>query len=322
MKSTFSECSISLSPMSEERRLIRDFPVIQTVLNLQNILYGLNKDNLVNSTKLIISMSPAMNHLARNLYRLSGLRRFNQQLFVDLVLILKDKTGIEKALIENQKYVTTFDCESFVENLRSNGIKLPKLKSGVPESKIQKNERIYDIMANDNINEFQHYCYENDLDINGIITCDLSPKYLFFEQSTNYLCLAAYYGAVKCFKYLIMNDANIKIGNLAKFAIAGGNCEIIRLVEQNGISYDYNSIAFAINMHNIEIYDWLMERFPGRLEILESTKCEFIHGIQDTSVDDFKGFHAIQASNVGFKELAEIILLYSPFKPEFLNIAL
>ena len=47
----------------------------------------------------------------------------------------------------------------------------------------------------------------------------------------------SFFGSVKCFKYAILNyEYNLK--NVQKYAIAGGNSEIIHILENRGVSFD------------------------------------------------------------------------------------
>ena len=70
------------------------------------------------------------------------------------------------------------------------------------------------------------------------------------------ICAAALYGSLKCFKYLLLNGA--EIGDCRPFAIDGGNIEIIRLVEQR-TPFDINSLFQAVELHRYEAFTWLFE---------------------------------------------------------------
>ena len=69
----------------------------------------------------------------------------------------------------------------------------------------------------------------------------------------------AFYGSVKSFKYFLLNDAEIS-SNLNKYAIAGGNLEIIHIVEQRGIKFD-NCLTTSIIFHHNSIANWLMDNY-------------------------------------------------------------
>ena len=88
---------------------------------------------------------------------------------------------------------------------------------------------------------------------------------LYFVHYSLYQ-FAAFYGSTNCFKFLHIN--NFKQGssrNLASIAVAGGNIEIARLLDQINVSFDY-CFKTSIKYHNRMISDWLLENF----------KCEII----------------------------------------------
>lgn len=66
-------------------------------------------------------------------------------------------------------------------------------------------------------------------------------------------------------------------------AIAGGNIDIIQLLEHSNIHPVDADINDSIPFHHQEIFDWLVEQFPEKLNDEEiSSACvenEFVHGI-------------------------------------------
>ena len=88
-----------------------------------------------------------------------------------------------------------------------------------------------------------------------------------------YIEFAAFYGSINCFKYFIMNDCGI-IGGEAKFAIAGGESEIIRILEQKGIDYS-NLLRMSICYHHYELSDWLMANYACEEIFLHDTIAMF-----------------------------------------------
>lgn len=67
--------------------------------------------------------------------------------------------------------------------------------------------------------------------------------------------LAAFYGSVKCFKFLMLQHADLS--KSGKFAIFGGNNEIIRLIEQDGNGMT-DLFYCAIKYHHYELFNWLL----------------------------------------------------------------
>lgn len=71
--------------------------------------------------------------------------------------------------------------------------------------------------------------------------------------------LAALFGSVKCFKYFMINEDNI-YEDICKFAISGGNNEIIHLCEQKGLQFE-DCLSIASMYHHFEIFEWLKVHF-------------------------------------------------------------
>ena len=73
--------------------------------------------------------------------------------------------------------------------------------------------------------------------------------------------LCAIYGAVKCFKYFIMNDEGSYFYNLPldvhEYALAGNNFEIIHILEQKNYSYD-QCLNICVRYHHNDLCDWLL----------------------------------------------------------------
>ena len=53
----------------------------------------------------------------------------------------------------------------------------------------------------------------------------------------SYPKIMAFYGAVKCFKYAIVND-EYDFSGVEEYAVAGGNMEIIHILEQRNFSFE------------------------------------------------------------------------------------
>ena len=81
---------------------------------------------------------------------------------------------------------------------------------------------------------------------------------------TSYLNYAAAYGSIKCFKYLLLNHANVDEYTF-KFAVFGGNIEIIKISNQllpeinNFYEVKQQTIA-AIKKHENSLFDWIFEQ--------------------------------------------------------------
>ena len=71
--------------------------------------------------------------------------------------------------------------------------------------------------------------------------------------------LAALLGSVKCFKQAMLTG-DYDINYINKYAIAGGNSEIIHILEQNNVSFN-NCLGASIMYHRDELSDWLLMNY-------------------------------------------------------------
>lgn len=91
-------------------------------------------------------------------------------------------------------------------------------------------------------------------------------------NNISYINYAAERGSVKCFKYLLLNNARID-ENTLKFAVHGRNTEIIRIVDNSyrnkQKSYE-NAIIEAIKMHSYDLFDWIFDNKYNRAQIKDT----------------------------------------------------
>jgi hypothetical protein len=117
----------------------------------------------------------------------------------------------------------------------------------------------------DNIEQFCEFISDPSFDAKEFVHFDSGKTYNYKEERCeSYMQLIAYFGAVKCFKQAIMNDA-FDLDGISNFAVAGGSNEIVRILEQKGISFD-NCFEVGVRFHRMDLCDWL----------LMHTKCESI----------------------------------------------
>ena len=86
------------------------------------------------------------------------------------------------------------------------------------------------------------------------------PYIIEFERyEANLIELSAMFGSVNCFKYFLLNGDEIT-NDLCKFAIAGGENEIIHLCEQNGQKFE-DCLLISALYHHYYVFEWLNTHF-------------------------------------------------------------
>ena len=85
---------------------------------------------------------------------------------------------------------------------------------------------------------------------------DFDKEYKIFGSSNEMTLIeaSALYGASKCFKYFLLN--NSKISRCAAAAVAGGSLEIIKILEQNKISFTGCEV-YALIYRQDEVFDFI-----------------------------------------------------------------
>ena len=95
-----------------------------------------------------------------------------------------------------------------------------------------------------------------------------SPFLLWFDTSSKIVSMTCdislidfccFFGSLKCFKYLLLNQCKITKATL-KYSIAGGNQEIIAILQQNGHSFE-ECLETSVKYHRYELTNWLNENY-------------------------------------------------------------
>lgn len=88
-----------------------------------------------------------------------------------------------------------------------------------------------------------------------------------FEKQPTLLETAAFYGSVKCFKFLLLNAQFVDFAALSEFVIAGGNNEIVRIAYNHGCRYK-EALTVAIKYHHCDLTSWICEAVISDMDVL------------------------------------------------------
>ena len=81
-------------------------------------------------------------------------------------------------------------------------------------------------------------------------------NFFYYKHFFSYLQIMAFYGAIKCFKHASLTN-EYDFNDVEKFAVAGGNMEIIHILEQRNISFK-DCLKVSITFHRNELSDWIL----------------------------------------------------------------
>jgi len=165
---------------------------------------------------------------------------------------------------------------------------MPKLYVNIIESAISDNwvefnqvleygckfDSVQYALKYDDINMLQKFSANIGFDFNTEINNVLAPFYLDIDRPT-YIQYSAFHGSKQCFKFLYLNNADMKktiVGfkELQDYAIAGGDLEIIRMLESFGV-LDNVEIKIACDFCHSSILEWVFSMKEIDSETLNKT---------------------------------------------------
>ena len=121
----------------------------------------------------------------------------------------------------------------------------------------EKNSLQY-LIKFDLIDLFQLYIYNNNINLNELIK--LSPfENIINENIISLIDLSAFYSSILCFKFLELNNILITLNTL-KFAIAGGNFEIIHLC-LNKVQINFEILKICSLYKKFDLFHWFLCNF-------------------------------------------------------------
>jgi hypothetical protein len=134
----------------------------------------------------------------------------------------------------------------------------------------------------DRVDEVQQMINDTGIEMSYAIEVAGLPE-LLGRQPVMMIEYAVFFGSIRCFKFCLLNGAVLR-PRIAMFAIAGGNTEILRILEDRHISFTlYLPIAGLFHRQNV--LEWIIEvnqpesmdndRFSSALEAAAiSNNCE------------------------------------------------
>lgn len=128
-------------------------------------------------------------------------------------------------------------------------------------------------IKNDDADELQRIISEDCIDINSTSRPSIFELSIFCQTDPTFIQIAAFYQSVKCFKYLYSNGADIKRcdeehKSTIQFAVAGGNHEIIRILQRANIDFS-GAANIATLYHRNDIFNWIHDTIENNLQFVD-----------------------------------------------------
>ena len=121
------------------------------------------------------------------------------------------------------------------------------------------------IIKDDDINELKNYINTNSSFFNKELKfkiIDTNPMKSFDTIiELNLLQFSAFYGSFNVFQFLKCNDCQYgENSTISEMSIAGGNFNIIKICEQEGITFN-TCFERSVQYHHIDISEWLLANY-------------------------------------------------------------
>ena len=135
---------------------------------------------------------------------------------------------------------------------------------------------MYQAIYNDDLELLQKMIALNNIDVDQIFNFPHFEIYESFKSST-LLQYSAFFGSIQCFKYLLNISNNINFKYLLEYSIAGGNAEIIHIVENEShdinITHNENLLYIAIMFMNNDLIEYIIDNYDIKINGECYNKC-------------------------------------------------
>ena len=125
-------------------------------------------------------------------------------------------------------------------------------------------------LLNDDIEGLQNYVSgQNCVDFNEKPTTRWIPTtFLNAFQDINIFEYSILFGSIKCFKFIMLQDGSQITPECIAIAVASGNTEIIRILEQKDVHFDNNCFDFSLIFHQNNVFEWLIRNHANNLDVI------------------------------------------------------
>ena len=244
--------------ISDESLIPKEF---QKLVSLIDSIININKEE---TTKIFEEITSEL--AQKSIYIISHailIRHSQTKNLLTLISMLSKKFNLENFLKNEIKVESWFKELLFSEKIIYRKYNLKKQKSTNQIIYGINPESIENAIEEDNLESFikiasEPYFDPNKSDVlNNANSWDQNRIFLIYEdERITYMHLMAFFGSLKCFKHAMLTG-EYSIEQIQEYAIAGGNTEIIHLLENQGIYFDY-CFRTATRFHRHELCDWLL----------------------------------------------------------------
>ena len=250
-------------------------PEMKEFISVVDKIFETNDSNMNESFDIIVNY--ITNHNNRDtvsyFYKLVSycmeVRPLNAKIFGDLLCSLFSKYGREevfRTVTGSKRFMSFLAIHKMIDK--------EKIVTEIPDEeklfRFYEPDTIGSFIQDDDIDSFQDLVaktIEFKYNQTFLITpgtppyCIIQSKYA--PKNVSLLSLSAFYGAIKIFKYLTLNKVEYSTIDTL-FAVAGGNFEIIHLLEHKNVKFDTFCFKLASQYHRNDLFEWLRINYMGK----------------------------------------------------------
>ena len=124
------------------------------------------------------------------------------------------------------------------------------------------------ILKTDDLNQLMNLINSGQITENAIFSFRSFTIPEILQKSPSILQVSVFYGSINCFKYLLESGSNIDYQDsnkrtLSHFACAGGSMDVIPILCEYGVQFNFNDhlgnscAHYAIMYHHLDVLYWL-----------------------------------------------------------------
>ncbi|OHT10686.1 hypothetical protein TRFO_04203 [Tritrichomonas foetus] len=338
-------------------------PAIRAHSHFQTLLYNLNEQNINGVFNYVIDQNLISENnifdLIKSFFMCIVGRTNLIPYYIDLLKLLSQSCDIFGSIKTHLPFflesflknpiIMELNNQSILSNLDIENAKSSYIKSYLQskcqhyshfQPELQKiSVEIRKYIKEDDGSKLQEFFAHNDqINIDMMSFCNDWPTYSLMTSKPNLIQYAAQCGSIQCFKFLLMNHAclnqsvqcshgmmnNRNLDSL-HFAIGGQNLEIIRLVMQQGFELQESHLLVAVELHNIQLFDWIYENISSvtpNMLLQYCLKNFFLYGFKQIEGicwdllikwSCFAGFTSLSKVLLDMKPTNNDYLMYIPF---------
>ncbi|OHT09497.1 hypothetical protein TRFO_04592 [Tritrichomonas foetus] len=178
---------------------------------------------------------------------------------------------------KNSNYVNeTNDIDAKIDNdMSENNLNDRKILS--------ESHYLHVIIAEDDVDSLQRVVSKENFSIDTRVDISLLCCSELLVNKPTILLLSAFYGAIRCFKFLFLNHASVfnedlsdTSNTIATYAVAGGNIEIIRILIQENIIFT-EAFFSSISFHRNDLFYWFLDQNICHINQLSKDEMSSMH---------------------------------------------